>query len=233
MQIVVTFDPACGVDERKAVLWCAALDAQAQEFSAAWGVPYWPVSLYSSDVLKKMTPKEMAAFVADSHLCTVQMTMVAGALGFHDDVAGVIFARVLWQGDATSVTLSHEILEMMGDPKCNAWRRMPDRRDTALEACDAVEGDVYIETADVGGDLMPVDVSNYLLPSWFKVGGAGPYDRMSKLTAPFDMTPGGYMIVRDRQGNETQVFAASDAGRINLARKLEKPRGRLARRLRG
>ena len=113
-QIVVTFDEACGVDERKAALWCAALDAQAAEFCGKHGLDPVPVNYYSTDVLAKLEGDELAAFASDSYMVTVQISLdVANALGFHDDVAGTIFARVEWQGDATTITLSHEILELL------------------------------------------------------------------------------------------------------------------------
>lgn len=233
--IAVTVDPACGADERTLAFWCAAIDAQAQEFAAAWSVPYTPVVFYSSDVLTKLGDgPELDKFVADSRLLTIQPSLdVQGALGYHDDIAGVIFARVMWQGDATSVTISHEALEEMGDPTCDQYEDMGNGKAQALEACDRVEGDVYAQAGIIDTDSLDVQVSNYLLAAAFSPGSSGPWDRLGKLTAWDGMTEGGYMIVRDANGNETQVFARADAGRINLARKLEKPRGRLARRLRG
>jgi hypothetical protein len=230
----VTFDPALGVDPRKAEFWCRALDVQSQEFAAAWGIPYIPVQLFDSDVLLTLTDKELATFVADTRLMTVQAQLdVPNALGFHDDVAGVIFARVMFQGDDTSVTMSHEKCEGDGDPTCDLYVAMGNGKEQAKEASDRVEGDSYIENANIDGDSMPVALSNYLLPSAFVPNSQGPWDRMGRLTTWDGMTSGGYMIQRDANGNETQVFAKSDAGRINLAHKLEKPRGRLARRLRG
>ncbi len=228
-QIAVTVDPACGLDPARVAAWVEAVDAQAAEFAISWGVPYTPVVLHAWDVLSKLGDgAELDAFVADSRLLTIQPALdVAGALGFHDDVAGVIFARVMAQGEDTSVTMSHEVLEEMGDPTCDVYVAMPGGKETAKEACDAVEGDVYM--------MDGVQLSNYLQPTWFGIqqDGNQEFDRLGKLSAAFTMTDGGYMIVRDANGNETQVFARTDAGRINLARKLEKPRGRLARRLRG
>lgn len=153
----------------------------------------------------------------------------AGALGYHsednDVVDAFIFAQpVLSNGgvplyDAinpqnTSVAsvLSHEILEMLGDVYASFWCDGPQIKgqdgqmysEYALELCDPVEGDSYI--INLGGNL--ISVSNFVLPAWFnKEGGPqdAPFDYLHKLSAPFTMTPGGYLILR-QSGNYTQVF---------------------------
>jgi hypothetical protein len=240
-QICVTADPACGADPRKLAFWCAAIDAQAAEFATSWGVEYTPVVFYSTDVLSKLADAALSAFTADSRLLTIQPTLdVNGALGYHDDIGGVIFARVMWQGDATSVTISHEVLEEMGDPTCDQYRPMGNGKSTALEACDAVEGDEYTVAGVIGSDSIPVQVSNYLQPTWFGIqqDGNQEFDRMGKLSEPFTMTSGGYMVVMDASGSESQVFArvqtAGPAAHANLAAKLAgDQKGRLLRRLRG
>lgn len=237
MQIVLTFDPACGMDGRKAALWAAAFDSQVREFCGRWGLTYIPVNYYSSDVLLKMTDAEIQKFAADSFLVTVQTTMdVPNALGFHDDIAGVIFARCLWQGDDTSVTVSHEILELLGDETCDIYIEMGDGSEQAKEACDRCEGDVYVETGTIDTDSMPVNVSDYLLLSAFVPGSKGPWDRMGRLTSWNQIRPGGYNIVRDASGNETDVFAArvvpgSVHAEKTIAEKKSRPETRLARRL--
>jgi hypothetical protein len=233
-QVAFTIDPACNADLRKCAFWAVALDIQAQERAKAWGFTYRPVNFYSTDVLDKLTGDDLAKFIADSWMMSVQTALdVPGALGYHDFQGGFVFSRSMYQGDDTPITLSHEDGEQNGDPGCDQYRDMGNGKEQALELSDRVEGDSYPQTAVIGSDSMDVKLSNYLLPAAFVPGSAGPWDRLNKLTTWDGMTSGGYMIVRDANGNETQVFAKSDAGRINLARKLEKPRGRLARRLRG
>jgi hypothetical protein len=61
---------------------------------------------------------------------------------------------------------------------------------------------------------------------------------MGKLTAQFGMTSGGYQIIRDAGGNESEVFAArilpsGDDGAARAAAKKAIPTSRLAHRLRG
>lgn len=236
----VTFDPGLGVDPRTAEFWCAALDAQSQEFAAAWGIPYVPVQLFDSDVLLAFGQDDaaLARFVADTRLMTVQASLdVPNALGFHDDVAGVIFARVMFQGDDTPITMSHEKCEEDGDPTCDLYVAMGNGKEQAKEASDRVEGDSYDQVATIDGDTMTVKLSNFLLPSAFVPNSTGPWDRMGKLTTWDGLTSGGYEIVRDQAGNETQVYAR--VGRVGmnghaaLASKLQRGDSRTMRRLRG
>jgi hypothetical protein len=209
-----------------------AWDRQAKEFAEAWNVPYTPVVLYD-------TENGLPTATGEVRLLTIQDVLDApGALGYHDDELGVIFARILAENNAESGP--HEVCEEEGDPTCNLWMPMGDGREVAKESCDPVEGDSYEQEATVGDDIVSVPVSNYVLPSWFDPNGKAPYDRMGKLTAPLTMTPGGYMIVRDATGDVTDVFAqnrrvvpADADGHVRAEKKRARPDSRLARRLRG
>ena len=150
----------------------------------------------------------------------------AGALCFHaednDLVDALIFCEpvlsnqgvVLYdssnpQNVSVASVLSHEVCEMIGDRFANFWAdgpTLPQGSEYALELCDPVENDSY--AIDVKG--IKVSVSNFVFPSWFnpeaKTPQNLPFDYLSKLTAPFTMTAGGYMIVR-QPGAEGQVTA--------------------------
>jgi hypothetical protein len=159
------------------------------------------------------------------------------ALGFHDDALGIVYGRVLAQGpDDTSVTLSHECLEELIDPTCGEWRPMGGGRLVALEICDPVEGDSYTQTVTVLGMERRVRLSNFVLPRWFDAVALGALDAMRVLSEPFQMDAGGYMIVRDATGNESNVFARIRFGghqaRAAVGTKVANPTSRLARRLR-
>lgn len=130
-----------------------------------------------------------------------------GALGWHDDQTGKIFSRV-FVGDCMragldwGVTLSHELLELILDPDIVRVWKMPDGRYAALEACDAVEAD-ELGYSVIGG----LRVSNFVLPAYFGTG-PGPYDFRGVLKAPCPaLTPGGYMSIRDLQGDWSQINA--------------------------
>lgn len=144
----------------------------------------------------------------------------AGTLGYHDRMPdgrpySKVFARTVREngGDmfgpsGVSVTLSHECLEMLGDAAANVWCQAADGYLYAQEACDAVEADAYPMFVDSGHTA--VYVSNYVLPAFFDAGASGPYDRMKRLTAPFQTGSGGYQI-RYKDSRVTQVYGAEYA----------------------
>lgn len=149
----------------------------------------------------------------------------AGALGYHsednDKVDGFIFAQPVLSNAGVSLydpsnpqnvsvasVLSHEVCEMVGDRYANGWSDGPpitQGSEYAQELCDPVESDSY--AISVNG--VKVSVSNFVFPSWFNPEAVAPtnlpFDYLGKLTAPFTMTKGGYMIVR-QSGNASQVF---------------------------
>lgn len=238
-QTVVSVDPVCGLDPRIAAFGVATLDQQAVELARTYGIPYVPVVLYSWDVLQKLNDDEVTAFVADSRLLTIQPNIdEPGDLGFHADVAGVIFSRCKYSGDPLDwTTPSHENAEMTVDPTTDQYRPLSAGKQQALEVSDRVEGDQYGENANIGNDSMLIQLSNYLLPSAFIPGSAGPWDRMGRLTTWDGMTSGGYEIVLDAAGNTTNVFAR--LGRVGanahatVTAKLQRADSRLSKRLRG
>lgn len=121
----------------------------------------------------------------------------ANALGYHDVTPaglplGKVFVRsTLADGGKVSVTASHELLEMLGDPEINLTVLSADnRRLYAYENCDAVELD------SLGYDIDGVMVSDFVTPAWFG-GLQGPYDFKNHLNAPFQLAPGGYISILD------------------------------------
>lgn len=131
-----------------------------------------------------------------------------GALGYHDvDSEGRPYSRIGvnlsldngsdWLTGTYSVVsvVGHEALETVGNPIINIWRDIDSTTETAQEMCDAVE--------DTGYRHNGMDLTNFLLPAWFNPFGKAPFDYLGQLTAPFSMTPGGYMIIRTG-GKEAQ-----------------------------
>lgn len=144
-------------------------------------------------------------------LCTISDTPDApGAAGYHDEGPnGIPFIKVFtFEGapalvgpEALSVTISHEILEVVGDAPANKWADGPGGFDYAYELCDAVEGDTY----PIGG----VSVSSFVYPAFFdpKAKASTQLSYLNTAKKPFSMTPGGYQIKRSEPGKVTQVFA--------------------------
>jgi hypothetical protein len=130
------------------------------------------------------------------------------ALGWHSgetdtSIMGRIFAAdCISAGISVSVDLSHEVLEMLGDPDCRQTMTLPDGRLAALEMCDPVEADSYGYV--VGKTL----VSDFILPPYFHSGaGASRFDFTSKLTGPCPILgEGGYQSLFEK-GQWVSVFA--------------------------
>ena len=118
-----------------------------------------------------------------------------GALGYHDMTPhGLPLAKVFplldkQDGGSLSVTISHELLEMLADPYLSRCVQSPlDGKFWALEVCDAVEDDSY--TFD------HVELSNFVTPHYFEppqdLSGIA-LDYMRLVTKPYEVRPGGYM----------------------------------------
>jgi hypothetical protein len=145
---------------------------------------------------------------------------VDGALGYHDrNNQGIPFGFVFTElseqlGEPWSVTLSHEALELVGDPFVNLLVAGPhptEPRDVFYwyEMCDAVQAETYA----VDG----VDVSNFLLPMYFTVEDES-VARNDFLGAPhggralasFGINPGGYVGFFDPQTGQHETYSIRD-----------------------
>jgi hypothetical protein len=129
---------------------------------------------------------------------------VDDALGYHDrNHRGVPFGFVFTElsqelGESWSVTLSHEVLELLGDPQVNLLVAGPHptepERDVFFwfEMADAVQAESYL--------IDGVEVSNFLLPLYFtgEDETAGRNDFLGRLyrgkpLGSFGVNPGGYI----------------------------------------
>ncbi len=150
--------------------------------------------------------------VASGMPCTISDTPdEPGAAGYHDEgpdgvpyikVFTFVGAPTLVGSEALSVTLSHEILEVVGDSAANLWADGPDGADYARELADAVEGDTYA--------IDGVSVSNFVYPAFFdpKAQHGSKLAFVDTVIKPFTMSAGGYQIKRTEPGRVSQVFAA-------------------------
>ena len=132
----------------------------------------------------------------------------AGALGYHDlTPAGLPLGKVFAQTDAQygehlSVTVSHELLEMLGDPFINLSAQADDGKFYAFENCDAVESD------SLGYEIDNILVSDFVLKPWFG-HGEGKVDFRGHISSPFQIAQGGYISIFDPGNGQgwTQVQA--------------------------
>lgn len=196
------------IDDVRVKAWCKAVEWQLRHNVApGWGYPPLPVKFRRWDLL----PLPKGAWV----VVILDDADQADALGYHSvdrhgRVYGRVFARTAKNyGENPSVTFSHEVLEMYGDPQVHIWARDPLTDNSyPVELCDAVQGETYI----VNG----VEVSNFLFPAWFGLSNANPLDgRLDFLrmaSGPFCITSGGYTVERDPDGTLREVFGE----RVNI-----------------
>jgi len=165
-----------------------------RDFAPAWGIDA-DLTYYKSG----QTPP------ADSwQLIILDNSDQAGALGYHDLTPqglplGKVFAGTDVQNKMSwSVTASHELLEMLGDPNINlcAFRANTDGTSSlyAYETCDACEDDQFGYNITLPNNVS-ILVSDFVYPSWFEdFHPAGTqFDFCSKITAPFELLQGGYI----------------------------------------
>lgn len=202
MQIAVVNQSTLVSDEQAAAM-AAAIEHQLRaDFCPAWGRAPVGVGFYSA----------ATGVPAGAHGIALVDTIEdapQGVLGYHTEDArgqwGTVAckpeldsgAQVLTGDWAVSSVLSHEVLELAGDPSCSFWASAG-RRAYCLEVCDPVEAPTY--------EVQGVAVSNFVLPAWFDPQAeTGPFDRLGLLPGPFSILPGGY-VVYTSQGREHQEF---------------------------
>lgn len=124
----------------------------------------------------------------------------SGALGYHDltneslPIGKVFVKTTMADGGLWTVTASHEVLEMLGDPdivRCVFIQRTG--RSGVLysyEACDAVEAD------SLGYVIDGVHVSDFVTERWFDAGVAGgKFSFRDNVHRPLELAPDGYISV--------------------------------------
>ncbi len=129
----------------------------------------------------------------------------ADALGYHELTSsgtplGKVFAGLdLQSGGSWTVTLSHELLEMLADPWINWCAQGWDGKIYALEVCDAVEAD------RLGYEIDGVLVSDFITPSWFEPTPADRVDFKRRILKPLQLASGGYISVLDANGGHLGI----------------------------
>ena len=156
---------------------------------------------------------------------------LAGAEGYHarnnaDVPFGFVFVDVCReQKDEWSVALSHEAIELVGDPLANLLVQGPSPHDGRelvfymFELCDPVTNDSYA--------IDGVQVADFVFPGWFAHGstaGGGASaagvvhtdfkrrQERGEVLRPFATAPGGYLSYYDgrRAGDKWTTYTAPD-----------------------
>lgn len=134
---------------------------------------------------------------ADWYCIVTDNADVAGALGYHDVAANgepiiKVFTEFEAQGAGpSSVTLSHEIAESIGDTNANTTIQGYDENGKAClyfrENCDPVENNTYT--------INGIEVSDFITPSWFINGSTAQLDYLNAVSRPYQILSGGYMEI--------------------------------------
>lgn len=178
-------------DEALGVIHTALRQQINQDFLPTWGVTAELHQVHEGEA----PPAGMwwLVFLNDSDQ--------AGALGYHDltpdlhPISKVFVATDLKFGAAPSVTASHEVLEMLGNPYLGDCVVDPRTgRLYAKEVGDAVEAD---EFAYRKGEVL---VSDFVLPAFFDPrhrGKSEPLSFKGHVDEPFSLAKGGYLSYID------------------------------------
>ncbi len=206
----------------------------SQHFAPAWGV----------DADLTFVPKGQTPPNGSWWLVILDDSDQAGALGYHDTTpqglpAGKVFAKTDLDNHLSwTVTISHELIEMLGDPDINLTTFIQDTPKTgklySYELCDPVEDDQFAYL--IGGTL----VSDFVLPCYFEPETAGAavnakYDYCGHLSAPVPaMLSGGYISAFDVANNAgwTQMTSPTEGQPHRGHLRAHTPGGRAERRRR-
>jgi hypothetical protein len=160
-------------------------------------------------------------------------TGVKNALGYHSITNGkipygFIYLNICAEAkEAWSTTLSHEVLELLGDPDAAMTVSAPSPKGTGtvyydLEVCDPTQGDSY----KIGN----IEVSNFVGKKYFQLsGGSGKTNYLNLRLLPFGVRPGGYYQYEDGK-RAHQVFGSKVTDAQKAAKKLMKGIRRNSRR---
>jgi hypothetical protein len=202
--------------------------------------PYWGLSAQlrlEGRSEKKPSQRTLADMRGDAVMYVWDHVSVDDALGYHDrNDRGIPFGFVFLDlatelEEPWTVTLSHEALELIGDPETNLFVAGPhpkDRRRQVFhwyEMCDAVQDEHY--------QIDGVKVSNFLLPLYFtssaELGGRNDFLGSShdgETLKSFGVNPGGYIGFFDpRRKKDDSFFAAGDRRAERRLKVKKKARG--------
>lgn len=164
--------------------WLPALKKYAGYVSAWWG---HPITLVFGD---PPTPNEWEIRLLDD-------SDQQGALGYHDftpsgkPISYVFLRTDKLDGYSETVTLTHELAEMIADPWISQAFQTSNTRFYAQEVGDPCEADA-LGSWVVGSNGVSILCSDFALPGWFIPGHPGPYDWKHHITRPLQVLAGGY-----------------------------------------
>jgi hypothetical protein len=170
---------------------------------------------------KRVNRETLSDMRGDAVLYLWDEVDVDDALGYHEkNHRGIPFSFVFSKlaadmGESWSTTLSHEAIELIGDPEVNLLVQGPHPETGKdvfhwYELCDAVQAESY--------KIDEVDVSNFVLPLYFtsteeRAGRndfLGRRGRDGKTLESFKVKEGGYIGFFNPEKGVHETFAMSD-----------------------
>jgi len=190
------------------------------------------------------SPVDPADMRGDAILYLRDVVKVSDADGYHDrHFSGIPYGIVFLElskklKEDWTVTLSHEALELTGDPENNLLVQGPHPKKKGkqvfhwFEMCDAVQSETY--------KIDDIAVSNFVLPLYFtssnERGGRndflGTITKEGKTLRSSSVNPGGYIGFFDPSENDDVTWSLDDdpKGKQRLAAKSDLQTGRGQRR---
>jgi hypothetical protein len=197
----------------------AAINRQIEEHFA----PYWSLTAtlrLEGRSVEEPDKVDVPDMRGDAIIYLWDKTDVPGALGYHFQNSrgipyGFVFTDIAQAiGEPWSVTLSHEALELLGDPETNLLVMGPhpsEERDVFhwYEMCDAVQAETY--------EIDDIPVSNFVLPLYFtgtrdvdEIGGRNDFLGRAyngQTLRSFGINPGGYVGFFDPELGDHDTFS--------------------------
>jgi hypothetical protein len=188
--------------------------------------PYWSLGAElrlegRSQNQKKLNKTDLADMRGSAVLYLWDQVKAKDALGYHERnhrgiPFGVVYTELSKELEENwTVTLSHEALELIGDPEVNLLVMGPHpaepRRDVFhwYEMCDAVQTETY--------EIDGIEVSNFVLPLYFtgsdERGGRNDFlgrRHDGKTLRSFGVNPGGYVGFYDPKKRDDVTFEGDD-----------------------
>ena len=183
--------------------------------------PYWSLGAtlrLEGKSGKRVDRETLSDMRGDAVLYLWDEENVDDALGYHErNHRGIPFSFVFSKlakelGENWTVTLSHEAIELIGDPQVNLLVQGPHPETGKnvfhwYELCDAVQAEAYM--------IDEVEVSNFVLPLYFTSGEerAGRNDFLGrggkdgKLLESFKVKEGGYIGFFNPHAGKDETFA--------------------------
>lgn len=217
--------------------------------------PYWSLTgtlRLEGKSTRSPTRQSLADMRGDAVIYLWDNEDIDDALGYHEENhRGIPYSFVFTKlakelGEDWSVTLSHEAIELLGDPECNLLVQGPHPATGKLvfhwyELCDAVQAESY----QVDG----ITVSNFVLPLYFTsarerggrndfLGRAGKHGTLRSFT----VNEGGYIGFFNPANGKHETYEMDDdkkaekrhaiKGRFAVARRGGRYDGKTAARIR-